>query len=793
MYSFKIAFRNLKRNGLYSWINIVGLSIGLSICILLALWIQNELSFDHFHKNADRIYRLNADIENMGYWTTTPAPVAPMALENNPEVREYCRVERYFTDFFEHDGRKFFGIKSIAVDTDFFTFFDFRLREGSADNPFQDDLSLIVSESKAKILFGEEDPIGKVVKDGNGLLFHVVGVVEDAPDNSSVRFDFILPRLVVQKTFRGNWIWKHIDDDWGSYRYQTFFLLHNDADPDALAKKISSQVTTVRSNEKWFEDEEEEENSYVFVLQPLKKIHLYEADGSKSSDLRTLYLLVVIMVFILLIACINYVNIVTARAAKRSREIAMRKIMGANKSELFFQLLLETFLLLLFALIIASLLIYVLIPTYNVLAGKNLVFSFTNSTVLLAYAIMAVSTMALAGLYPALSLLSFNPLDAFRSYISGKKRESFLRKGLVVLQFAISVALITSTLTIGEQIRYMRKKDLGYDKENIFTTRAGNMREHYDVARNELLKNSEIVDVTGSGMVDMAGTSSRGGTFWPGKPNDYDPTIYTISIVSNFTEVMNIEILEGEPLYPQDSFAILINEEAKRIMKMDNPIGKPFYMNKGSKEFYTIKGVVKNFNFEQLDKRIGPLVISNDSKYVGGIYIKVRPGGAKSAVETAEKLWKQYNADYDFQYTFLEDAFDKYYKKEIYLERMLLFFTAIVVFISCVGMFGLATYSAETRTKEIGVRKTLGASISGIVQMLSKEFVALVCLGFVIGFPVAYYFMDEILQYYAYRISITWWMIAIVAVVIFALAILTVSGQAIRAARANPVKAIKTE
>ena len=805
-YNFLIAFRNLYHNGIYSVINIIGLATALTVSILLALWIQDELSYDRFHKDANQIYRINSLINEEWSWFTTPAPLAGIA-SMYPEVNSVCRVKNYWVNFYEYDNTKFFDFKCLAVDNNFFNFFTFPLIEGNADKPFSDDFSLYVSETKVKVLFGDENPIGQMIKTSDNLLLRVEGIIKDVPENSSLQFDFVVPYLLIQKTYRGNWIWTHIDDDWGNYNYQTFVNLREDTDIDILTQKISNKVTEIRNaveiddddDEDDDEDEDEEERKYKFLLQPLKNIRLYEADLSKSTKLKTVYLLTIITIFLLSIACINYVNLTTSRAVNRSKEIAMRKIMGGKKSGLFMQLIRETFLLLSCALIAATFLIHFLIPVYNFITSKNLYFDFANPAVWLIYIVMTCGVIILAGIYPAFSLIGYSPLEAFRTAPDGRKKGSLLRKILIIIQFVISFILISATITINSQIRYMNKKELGYEQENIFTFYSRGMAQHYDVFRNEMMQNSNVVDVTTGGFSNMIAQSSRGGTDWRGKPDDFDPRIYTAFIKGNFLDFMNIPIIEGEPFSPTDSTYILINEEAARIMGFENPIGQLFYMNKGDKDPYTIKGIVKDFHFENLNTKINPLVLlhfhspNNYFGTFGDLYIKIVPGGAKSAVETAETIWKRYNPDYNFNYKFLDENFAYFYKTELGMQRLLSIFALIAVFISCIGLFGLVTYTAESRTKELGIRKVFGAKFGDIVSRLSKEFLILIAIAMVVAIPVAYYWLSDMLKDYAYRIDITWKIFALSAVITIALTLLTIGWKAVATALRNPALSIKKE
>jgi ABC-type antimicrobial peptide transport system permease subunit len=795
-YNLKIAIRNLQRNGLYSWINVIGLAVGLTACILIALWVQDELSYDRFHRNAKNLYDITYKSKFGDYWSHTPVPMAVLVRQNFPEVQEACRVAEYFDpEYLQYEHTKFFDLKGRAVDAEFFTVFDFPLLEGDKDHPFTDDASIILSETRAKAFFGNENPIGKTVRTDDSLIFHVTGVIKDAPANSMMRFDYLVPLNALQKTYGGNGNWTRIHDDWGWYRCLTFLLLRDGEDIKSLEEKISQQVTQIRSQDEYFK----EGDRYDFVLQPLLKMHLYRADGAPEG-MKTVYLLLLIMALILLIACINYVNLVTARATKRSREMAVRKIMGAHKSTLFRQLMRETLVLLVVALAVGSFLIYFLLPVYSEFSGKTLLLDLRTPSVWFVYGLTVVSVLAMAGLYPAFLLSSFRPMDIFRSRLNGKKRGAILRKILVVLQFAISFILIVSTIGITAQIRYMRQKSLGYEQEHIFNMSGSDddIEEvilPYETGRNELLRHPSIVDVAVATYDRMLFGTSRRGVFWHGKDENINPVFYEIYADNHFLDLMQIPLLQGEPMAAADTLSVWVNETAVRTMGMDNPVGQLFYPNGEKNESFIIKGVIGDFHFRLLNERIAPLLIfylrPNDPFF--HYYIKTTANETPDALAAAEALWKQYNPGVEFRYSFLDEHFEALYKKEIRLGQLLSLFSLIAVFISCIGLFGMVTYTAEAKTKEIGIRKVLGADVRSIVAMLSKEFLLLVGIAMVVALPVTVYALHQLLQQYAYRKSLSWLLFAAGGGVLLLLTLLTVGFKAYRAATANPVHAIQTE
>jgi ABC-type antimicrobial peptide transport system permease subunit len=793
-YNLKIALRNLQRNGLYSWINVAGLAVSLTACIFIALWVEDELSYDRFHRNAGNLYWIYyapSTGEN-DYWSYTPVPMAAAIRQNVPEALDVCREAEYHYsgNYLQYDHTKFFDLKGSAVDASFFTLFDFPLLEGDKQHPFTDDASMIISETKAKALFGDKNPIGEIITTGDSISFHVTGVIKDAPSNSSLQFDFLVPLDALQKTYGGNGDWKSIHDDWGWHRCNMFLLLRNGEDAKALEEKISRLVTQIRNTESWFK----EGHKINFLLQSLPEAHLYRADG-EPEGIKTVYLLSLIMALVLLVACINYVNLITARATKRSKEMAVRKIMGATKAALFFQLIREMLVLLVVALAIASFLIYFLLPLYNEMSGKNLLFEFTNTSVWLVYAVMSGAVLVLAGLYPAFLLSAFQPMDAFRSAAGEKKRGVYLRKALVALQFAVSFGLIVVTITIGGQIKYMREKDLGYDKENIFTMSGGEkMGKHQEAVRNELLRNESIVEVTLASNTGVMSGISRGGCDWQGKPDDFDPYFYEIHAKPEFCDFMHIPLLQGETLSSSDKQTILVNEEAVRIMGMDNPVGQLFYLNVGDAAPYTINGVMKDFHFMPLNEKIQPLILYDATYYDYSVfYIKTTGANTQSALLAAEKIWRQYNPDREFTYQFLDETFEHTYKTDIRMGQLLALFAIIAVFISGIGLVGQVTYAAETRTKEIGIRKVMGAKVADVVLMLSKDFLVLSGIGIAVALPVTYYYLHRLLQEYAYHIPLSWMLFAGGAGVLLVLTLLSVGFKAFRAATANPVDAIKTE
>ncbi len=780
LYYMKIALRNLRRNGLYSVINIGGLAVSLTVCILISLWVKDELSYDRLHKDGDRIYKVLTSIKgNDGYWPTSSAPMASFLQNDIAQIEEYCRIGtyNYQCSYLDYENTKFRDLSILAVDTSFFRMFDFTLLRGDLREPFPDDLSAIISESKAKAFFGNEDPIGKMLKTPHDFSLQVTGVIKDIPENSSIRPDVLVRFDVQQRTFGGNGPWKLIEEDWGNFSFQTYFKLAIGSNPETIAGMMAEKkINTV---------------DLGYRLQPLYEMHLYNLSG-QPAGLKNIYIFSVIAVLILIIACINHVNLVTARASKRSREIGVRKIVGAGKKRLFGQLMGETAVMLVVAVILATALIYVLLPFYNDLAGKNMHFTLFERSTALIYLSVGAVTLLLAGLYPAFTLASFRPVDAFGIGAQGKSKALF-RKALVICQFSFSAALIVATIVIASQLKYMQHMNPGYEKENILTVNLpGSSGSHFRVMMERLSSEPAIIATSASMFNKMICESSRADV-WRDK-NDQSPSFAWAMVDSSFLSFMDIPLVEGTYFRSSGEMmqrGTIVNETAAKLMgEGASVIGMPLSFNGGDTE---IVGVIKDFNFQNLHSEIKPLVINCGLEWESSLYVKTAPGQAKQAIAAVEKVWKEYNADYEFKYNFLDDHFDQVYKADIRTGKLFTIFAVIAIFISCLGLFGLVTYTAETKTKEIGIRKVLGASVPNIVILLSKEFFILVVIAGLIAFPLAYYWLNQMLQDFAYRISITWTVFVIAAVITLALTLITIGWQAIKAATSNPVKSLKTE
>jgi len=783
---FKIAFRNLLKSKTYSFINVTGLAVSLAVSILLLLWVNDELSFDRFHKNAADIYMLSPKFANGDIWGNTPAPSAVYAKKELPEVQEACRVtENWNVSVFEYQGKKFTEWHNCRADASFFSMFTFPLIKGNPQHPFNDAHSIILSETTAKAFFGTEDPVGKLLKGDDKKTYNVTGVMKDMPENSSIKYNIIFNFQQLEQEYDTTNFFKSLNANWGQYNYFTYVQLRPNANPVAAGQKlgvIHVNNFNIPANK-----------GLTYVLNPFTKLHLYDFNG-KEKGIAVVRVFFIVAIIVLLIACINYVNLITARAIKRSKEISLRKIVGAGKGGLFMQFISESVLTFLISLILATGIIYLVMPLYNNIAGKNIVFKPWSSNVLAVYGITMLATLLLAGIYPAITLSSFKPLEAMKGKLSGIGSKGNFRKVLVVVQFSFAIILIASTIIIGKQLKYTREKNLGYNRENVFSIWMRNINDHYDAAVAELMKQPGVLGVTECAVNIVNTSSGTTAVDWDGKRDDQQSLgIYQLPVENNFLQVMGMQLVEGKGFTGTnaDSANFILNETAIKVTGIKEPaVGKRFTFQ-GVKG--VIAGVVKDFHFQDMHGQIQPAVLQYNKGWRGKMYIRTNGKDADKAVAAVERLWKKYNPDYDFTYAFLDSEFDDLYKTDTHIGELFNAFAIVTILISCLGLFGLITFTAESKIKEIGVRKVLGASVPHIVTLLSKDFLLLVLISAAIAFPLAWYGLTSFLQGYAYRTDLSWWVFAAAGIVTLFVALITVSFKCIQAALANPVKSLRTE
>ncbi|QNL48122.1 ABC transporter permease [Olivibacter sp. SDN3] len=775
---FVTAFRNLLRNKFYSAINIVGLTLGLAIGILILLWVHDELSYDRFNNNADHIFKVSSSVgsgSTKQVWDGAQAPLAEHALKEVPGIKNAVRVApRGDNEFFKYDGKIFEAGEMLYTDASIFEVFDFKWIAGNIHNPFPDKQSVVLTKSTASAFFGKKDPIGKVLVADNNQTYTITGITEDCPQNSSIQFDMLFPITSIS-------VWDaFLSQDWSRYIFKTYLEL----EPDISLNTIKENLKRVHLKHQPLA---EKEGSYL--LQPLTKIHLFDAEGA-SLGMRTVQTFFVVALLILLIASINYVNLSTARILFRFKEIGVRKIVGAGRSQLFFQSIVETLMLFLVVVALVLLFIYAIIPHFNTITGKTITFSLLNIDVWKIIGATLLFTMLVSCIYPAISLAKLKPIRSLQGNTGNGMNNNLFRKVLVVVQFMFSIGLITSMLIIEQQLSFIREKKLGYDKSYVISLPMHEIQDHFSTIKNQLISQSGILAVSSatSSMVnhELATTD----THWEGKDPNSTFLLHTMEIDRDFMEMFKLSV-KGNSFTgtKADSAHFILNETAIREAGLINPIGKKFYLNHVEG---TIIGVAKDFHFASLKEKINPLVFTY--KPAGQqLFVKTTGKNTAAAISNLEKIWKKYNGEHLFRYSFLDEDYDQLYKSEQRTGWLFKIFSGIAVFISCIGLFGLSIYSSQARVKEIGIRKVLGATVSNITAMLSFGFLKLIMISMVVAFPISWFLMQRWLQDYAYRISIPWWIFAIAAVLSIFIASLTIGFQSIKAALTNPVKSLRNE
>lgn len=804
----KTTFRHLAKNKIYSLINILGLSIGISCTILILLWVQDELNYDRFHKNSNTLYRIIHYKGNFNEKAAgTPAPLGPAMKNELPEVVAMTRIAA--TDprmVIKYGDKKFYETRVVFADPELFDMFSYPFLQGNRAAVFSDPANIILTKAMAEKYFGNENPLGKTlsIEDKGDVV--VSGVIKTIPHNSHIQFDFLLPfqRIITDQ---------YLNIGWGDFNFNTYVQLKGTATPSDLNQKVTDLA-------KAHDCPQILQLKRKFALQPLKEVHL-DADTqiagievmAELGDKTNVYVFLLIAFLILFIACINFVNLSTARSSKRKMEVGMRKVMGANRMQLIQQFLSESLAMAMISFVIATCFIWLLFPLFNTLTGKHLSFSIANSHYLLEVLGLSVLTGLLAGLYPAFYLSSFNPMAIFKkqTWLSaggGKNRpgqtsHSRYRKIMVVGQFSISIALIIGSLLIHEQLQFVRNRNLGFDKENIVLVPIReNFRTQYEFMKFKLLQVPSITGVTAQEWLQLRGVHNTHGLAFDWGENggkDHSLPISHTRVDYDFIPIMGIVMAEGRNFskdFPSDAQdAFILNEEAVSVMGMKAPIGQKFRLfGKVGK----IVGVMKNTNFSSLHHKTEPQVYhvltdATGSQAFGSLFVKISGSQIKESLGSLERIWKSENPNSPFEFQFLDDAINAQYKSDQRVGKTFNYFTILAIFISCLGLFGLSSFMTEQRTKEIGIRKVLGASSPGIVALLSKEFIKWVGMANILTWPIAYFLMNRWLLDFAYRIEITIWPFIFSGLFAIAIALLTVGYQAIKAANANPVISLKYE
>ena len=785
---FKTAWRNLLNNKFYSAINIVGLTIGLAVGLLILLWVNDELSFDRFNTKAAQIYKVNAQIgtgTSRQVWGGVPGPVATFALKEVPGVQNAVRIiTSYDYSIFRYQDKllKEETGKCSYADPSIFKIFDFKLIKGNVNNPFPTNNSIILTQSAAKRYFGDADPIGKVLLADNKDNYVVNGLMADFPNNSSISGDILFSINVRKNQYHATDYWKSMDEDWGDYYATTYLQLQPGTSITEVGDKLTMIHVKHQSGVKLSDGH--------FLLQPLIQTHLYNPDGT-SPAMQTVRVFAIVALLILIIAAINYINLSTARAMLRSKEVSVRKIIGAARAQLFLQFITETILFFSISLILAFGLIAILMPFYNDLSGKQMHFDLFNGDVWKVIGFTVLITLVASSIYPALLLSSFKPINALKGKLSLGVGNAVFRKVLVVCQFVFSIGLIIGTLIINRQLTFIREKELGFDRSFVFSVPMRDMQSHYLAVKGELLNQACIQGVTTANNNIVSQGNTTGDTDWDGKDPNQGFLIHPMSVDKDFIPVFKLKLALGANFtgVKTDSAHYILNETAVRDAGIKNPVGKRFKLHDVNG---IIIGVVKDFHFASLKQKIEPFIFQYQPD-TWQLFVKTTGKDAPQAVKAVKTAWERYNPNFPFDYTFLDETFDKLYKSDQHTGILFNVFAVIAIMISCLGLFGLATYTAQVKVKEIGIRKVLGASVANITAMLSKDFLTLVLLSIVIASPIAWYAMNKWLEDFVYRATIQWWIFALAGLAGVVIALATISFQSVRAALANPVKSLKNE
>ncbi|MFH1942148.1 MAG: ABC transporter permease [bacterium] len=795
---FRVAVRNILRHKGYSFINVTGLALGLASCLIIMLWVIDEFSYDRFHEKAEHLYRVEQDQFYSGetyHVTVTPYPMGAGIKEEIPEIVDAARYVWMGTQLLRYADLSFYESGVRAVDPSFLKMFRFSLVRGDSENALEQPRSIVITEEMATKYFGDEDPIGKTLVGNIRYNFTVAGVLKKLPKNSYFEFDMLVPFEFLREIGR-------YSDNWGSNSIITMVQLSENASVQDVNTKITD--TRHRHVAESLEDDAEGLERFnarpktQFMLMPLKDIRLYSyfGYGRPMGAIQYVTIFVTIAGFILLIASINFMTLATARSSSRAKEVGMRKVVGAMKSQLVRQFYGESILLAFIALVFGIGLVAVLLPRFNLLSGKELTLgALLNWRFLAGMFIVTFLTGFVSGSYPALFLSSFRPVRVLKGGLSAGAKSALFRKVLVLTQFSLSILLIVSTVFINKQLHFMQSKKLGYDKEHVvYLPLRGDTIQSYGVLKDRLRQDPHIVNASGTNHPPTSIGSNSGGADWEGKDPNLNVLISQNAVDFDYIETMRIEMAEGRPFLESfstdTSTAFLVNEEVVRIMGVASAVDNRFRFQ-GTEG--TIVGVMKNFHFQSVRYEIEPLAIYCRPQWMNYLTIRLAPGDMQESLDVVKSIWESTVPNYPFEYRFLDQDFDRMYRGEVRLGSLLQTFTILAIVVACLGLFGLASFTAEQRTKEIGIRKVLGASVPGVMVLLAKEFVKWVCIANAIAWPIAYFILRSWLQDYAYRAPLSWWVFAGSGILALVVALLTVSYQSVRAALANPVDSLRYE
>lgn len=811
----KIAFRNLLKNKSYTFINIFGLALGIACCVLILLFVRDELSYDRFHEKGKRIYRVFTDINFSGKElsiATTPPPMGPALSEDFPEITNVVRFRQAAKTLLSYEKKRYYEKEVFFADSSLFRMMNFPLLKGDPETALANPFSMVITGETARRYFGDTDPMGKIIRYQNKYDFIITGILKNIPQNSHIRFDFLGSYASLYEIEDENFnVWHRITDVY------TYILLPEKSHAAELDKKFPGLV------KKYMGDKGENITDMIkFHLQPLGDIHLHSDLDNEIADNGSaayVYIFATIAAFVLLIACINFMNLATARAMDRAREVGMRKVLGAYRLQLIKQFLGESVLMSFLALILAGCMVELALPFFNAISAKTLAIDYTNDvTMLLILPGIALLTGLLSGSYPALVLSGYKPvlvlkgasLHSLMSRKRGGLRRLNLRRVLVVFQFTISIALIAGSLIIYNQLQYFKNRPVGFDREQIVVipVRDPAFAGRYQVLKNQMKQNPGVINASALAATPGKNEASLGTFVIEGESGEEDIQMFYLPADYDFLRTFGIELIAGRDFSQEfgsdDREAFILNESAVKRFgwrlndsgesganHVDSPIGKK--LRRGKTREGRVVGVVKDFNMFSLQEKIEPFVFYIDPVLFQSLAVKISSQNVSATLQALEEKWRGFYPGEPFEYSFVDEDFESHYRSEEKFSRIFLSFTGLAILIACLGLFGLVSFTVQKAAKEIGVRKVLGASVSNIVVLMSKDFLKLIVLANVLAWPVAYYAMNTWLEDFAFRIKIGIDTFLLAGGLALFIALLTVSYQAVRAALANPVESLRCE
>lgn len=798
--TIKTAWRNLKSHKSNSLINFAGLTIGMTSACFIFIWVQNEYSYNSFFKDADRIYRLKThlaiDAQNTWIWETTPFNLGEEAKTQIPELESVsrCIPMEYNAPLLHSENGPVKVENAISVDKNWFDLFSYDFIEGNSEAFASSIYGVVLTEAGAEKYFGKQAAVGKTLK-LDSLNYEVKGIIRDFPSNSSFKYDVY---LTLEARYASS-IEHENDKQWGNFNFLTFIKTSNKADLKDLPTKFE---TILKSNR-------DQDNADISLV-ALDELH-FENDIQSGSSLPTgneklVNVFLILGFFLLGIACINFVNLTTARASLRAKEVSIRKILGAPKRQIFVQFFFESVLMSALALVATLLLLRITLPYFNQLTESNFNITIFSPSLLLILASTLLISILLTSIYPALLMSGFEPMSIFRGKQIFQLKDTFLRKSLVVTQFTVSIILIAGTLIVYRQLQFIQNYNQRFDRSQVFSFNipytlwknglATSENDIRDVIKNMLEAESSVDLVSimnGGSLVDMSNSSS-GNFDWDGRPEDSNPEVSPFQVDASFKDLANLEIVEGRWFSAgskADEANVILNETAVKELGIREPVIGQRFTSQG--DTGTIIGIVEDFHYRSMHTKIGSAIIKNQTDYSSTFLIRSEPGREVDAVRASEKIWKEMIPQIPFQHQFLDEEFNSLHKADQKTAGIIWIFSVIAIFISCLGLYGLAAFSAERRTREIGIRKVLGATVSNMVRLISSEFIVLVTISIFIATPIVWWLMSKWLEEFAYRIEPGWLMFVSAGLLAVLVAFATVSSQAIKAAIANPVKSLRTE